>query len=71
MILSAQPGDLGKCPIGALLELKLNNGWTLYFTYPLDGCSALIAQNLCIYVFEENQWARFWEIFQEAGWYRF
>ena len=37
----------------------------------LDGCSALIAQNLCIYVFEENQWTRFWEIFQETGWYRF
>ena len=66
MILDARPGEPGKCPLGALLELNLSNGRTLYFTYPVDGCSALIAQNACIYVFDQKDTDRFWELFDQA-----
>lgn len=66
MLQSAQPGYIGKCPYCALLTFKFEDGRTLYFTYPVDGCSDFIAENGEIYNLSDRDRIRFWEIFDEA-----
>lgn len=63
MIRCAEPGEIGKCPMDALLELKLANGDTLRFTYPTDGCTSMIAENASVYCLPSADGARVWEIF--------
>ena len=63
MVRSAEPGEIGKCPMDALLELKLANGDTLRFTYPTDGCTSMIAENASVYCLPSADGARVWEIF--------
>ena len=65
LISSAEPGEFGKCPLGGLLEIRTWNE-TLYFTVPLDGCSALIAPNHCIYTLASKDMDTLWQIFDEA-----
>lgn len=66
MILRAKAGDLGNCPIGALLSLTLSNGRTIDLTCPTDGCGSLIAQNACIFNLEQEDADRFWKLFDQA-----
>ena len=66
MIRSAEPGEIGKCPMDALLELKLANGDTLRFTYPTDGCTSMIAENASVYCLPTASSTRFWEIFAQV-----
>ena len=66
MVRSAEPGEIGKCPMDALLELKLANGDTLRFTYPTDGCTSMIAENTSVYCLPTNCATRFWEIFDQV-----
>ena len=63
MVRSAEPGEIGKCPMDALLELKLANGNTLRFTYPTDGCTSMIAENASVYCLPSADGTRVWEIF--------
>ena len=65
LISSAEPGEFGKCPLGGLLEIRTWNE-TLYFTVPLDSCSALIAPNHCIYTLASKDMDTLWQIFDEA-----
>lgn len=65
LISEAEPGEFGKCPLGGLLEIRTWNE-TLYFTVPLDGCGALIAQNYCIYMLDYKEMEALWQIFDEA-----
>ena len=66
MVRSAEPGEIGKCPMDALLELKLANGNTLRFTYPTDGCTSMIAENTSVYCLPTTCSTRFWEIFDQV-----
>ena len=66
MVRSAEPGEIGKCPMDALLELKLANGDTLRFTYPTDGCTSMIAENASVYCLPTTCSTRFWEIFAQV-----
>ena len=66
MVRSAEPGEIGKCPMDALLELKLANGDTLRFTYPTDGCTSMIAENASVYCLPTASSTRFWEIFAQV-----
>ena len=45
LLRNAEPGYIGKCPLGAQLVFALKDGKFQYFAYPVDGCPDFEAEN--------------------------
>ena len=45
LLRNAEPGYIGKCPLGAQLVFALKDGNLQYFAYPVDGCPDFEAEN--------------------------
>lgn len=64
LLRQAVPGMVGKCPMTANLILEMDDGSSLTFIYPTDGCSALVGMDSRVYEIPNSISDRFWEIFR-------
>lgn len=66
MIRRAKPGEIGKCPIDAVLTLALDNGMALQLMHPTDGCPSLILDGTTVYDLTDADRDRLHEIFSDV-----
>lgn len=63
---NAEPGMIGKCPLGAQLVFELKDGTRQYFEYPTDDCPDFAAENGEEFRLSKKDTSRLREIFKRT-----